>query len=81
MRLIAAITNTPSIECILIHIGEPRRPPPVTPARGPPESEWDFNQRPVGEVTETIPDYQFDLGNCSRHCSTSHFPVVERVSC
>ena len=32
-----------SAERILIHIGEPGRPPPVSPARGPPEWEWDFN--------------------------------------
>ena len=43
MRLIAAITDKPSIERILSHIGEPRRPPRVTPARGPPECEWDFD--------------------------------------
>jgi hypothetical protein len=43
MRLIAAITDKPSIERILSHIGEPRRPPRVTPARGPPEWEWDFD--------------------------------------
>jgi len=60
MRLIAAITDKPSIERILSHIGEPRRPPRVTPARGPPEWEWDFDQRPVEEVIETIPDHQFD---------------------
>jgi hypothetical protein len=33
---------------------------PITPTRGPPEWEWDFGQRPVEEVIETIPAYQFD---------------------
>ena len=60
MRLIAAITDKPSIERILIHMGESGRPPPITPARGPPGWEWDFGQRPVEEVIETIPAYQFD---------------------
>ena len=80
MRLIAAITDKPSIERILIHIGEPARPPPVSPARGPPEWEWDFDQRPVEEVIAAIPDYEFDLGNRSGHGPTSHVHVVERIS-
>ena len=60
MRMIAAITDRPTIERILLHIGQSPRPLPITPARGPPEWEWDFDQRPVEEVIETIPDYQFD---------------------
>lgn len=42
------------------------------PARGPPEWEWDFNQLPLEEIVETIPKYEFDLGNRSGHGSTSH---------
>jgi hypothetical protein len=60
MRIVAAITDKPSIERILIHIGETPRPPPITPARGPPEWEWDFDQRPLGDAVEPIPDYEFD---------------------
>jgi len=60
MRLIAAITDKPSIERILSHIGEPRRPPRVTPARGPPEWEWDFDQWSMTDAVEHIPDYEFD---------------------
>ncbi len=47
MRLIAAITDRPAIERILPHIGQPPRPPPIAPARGPPQWEWDLDQRPV----------------------------------
>jgi len=72
MRLIAAITDQPSIEHILIHIGEPGRPLPITPARGPPEWEWDFDQQSLADAVEPIPDFEFDLGNCSRHGPTSH---------
>ena len=58
MRLIAAITDNPSIERILIHIGEPGRPPPVTPARGPPEWEWDFDDpHGVGNADHAGSDY------------------------
>ena len=80
MRLIAAITDNPSIERILIHIGEPGRPLPITPARGPPEWEWDFDQRSMTDAIEHISEYEFDLGNCSRHGPTSHIHVVERIS-
>jgi len=37
MRLIAAITDPPTIQRILSHIGQPIRPPAIAPARGPPE--------------------------------------------
>jgi hypothetical protein len=36
MRLIAFLTDSASITRILEHLGEPTRPPPVSPARGPP---------------------------------------------
>ncbi len=80
MRMIAAITERPTIERILLHIDQSPRPPPIHPARGPPEWEWDLDQLPLGEVAEAIPEDQFDLGNCSRHGPTSHFHVVERIS-
>jgi hypothetical protein len=60
MRMIAAITDQPTIERILTHIGQPTRPPPITPAHGPPEWGWDLDQRPLEQVVEAIPDYQFD---------------------
>jgi len=60
MQMIAAITDKPSIERILTHIGQPIGPPPIIPARGPPEREWDFDQSPQNEVVETIPEIQFD---------------------
>ena len=60
MRLIAAITDKPSIDRILTNIGQSPRPPPITPARGPPECEWDFDQRPQADAVGHIPDYEFD---------------------
>ncbi len=60
MRMIAAITERPTIERILLHIGPSPRPPPIHPARGPPEWEWDLDQLPLGEVVEAIPEDQFD---------------------
>ena len=60
MRLIAAITDRPTIERILLHIGQSPRPPPITPARGPPEWERDFDQAPLADAVEAIPEDQFD---------------------
>ncbi len=39
MRIIAFITETDPVQRILTHIDEPDKPPPITPARGPPG--WD----------------------------------------
>ena len=36
IRLIAFITDPGPIRKILTHLGEPLKPPPVSPARGPP---------------------------------------------
>ena len=60
MRMIAAITDRPTIARILTHIGQPIRPPPITPARGPTQWGWDIDQSPRAEVVEAIPEDQFD---------------------
>jgi hypothetical protein len=40
----------------------PHRPPPVSPARGPPQSEFLLDQSPSfdAEDPEPVPDFQFD---------------------
>uniref|UniRef100_UPI0002D9D72B IS91 family transposase n=1 Tax=Thiorhodovibrio frisius TaxID=631362 RepID=UPI0002D9D72B len=59
MRIIAFITEAVPVEQILAHIGEPPRPPPISPARGPPAEapepmpDWDLLQQPE-------PDFEFD---------------------
>lgn len=45
MRLIAFLTERSSIEQILTHLGEPIVPPPIAPARAPPGSPTDLEQR------------------------------------
>jgi hypothetical protein len=45
MPIIAFITETTPIERILTPIGEPPRPPPIAPVRGPPA--WDDAPEPV----------------------------------
>ena len=61
MRLIAFITEAAPVERILTHIGEPPRPPPITPARGPPA--WDDAPEPAADwdlLIQPEPDFEFD---------------------
>ena len=39
MKIIAFVIETPSVRAILTHIGEPTRPPAISPARAPPAWE------------------------------------------
>jgi len=44
MQLIAAVTERAPVQRILLHLGEPPWPPPISPARSPPDEEsfdWD----------------------------------------
>lgn len=65
MRLIAFLTEPPSIRAILAHLGEPMTLPPLTPrARAPPElepewagtAEFAFDQSPPWDPTSPAPD-------------------------
>jgi hypothetical protein len=61
MRIIAFITESVAIQCILTHMGEPAQPPPIASARGPPIQE-EFDQRETTELTmnDSFPAYEFD---------------------
>lgn len=56
MRLIAFITEAVDMRRILTHIGEPATPPPISPARGPPEWYEDSGATAVGVEDETRDD-------------------------
>lgn len=67
MRLIAAVTEREPVQRILRHIGEPALPPPISPARSPPEAEtfhWDqtaSEARGQSEPSfEPPPEFEFD---------------------
>ena len=62
MRIVAFITETASVTRLLEHIGEPAKPPRLSPARGPPAGEETFDQTPVfGPVTPaSAPEFEFD---------------------
>jgi hypothetical protein len=55
MRGSAFVTDRASITRILEPLGEPTRPPPVSPARGPPGWEGMLDQTPVCDPTAPVP--------------------------
>ncbi len=61
MRIVAFIAEAAPVERILNHIGEPPRPPPITPARGPPA--WEDAPQPMPDwdlLGQPEPDFEFD---------------------
>ena len=63
LRLIAFLTEADPIQRLLIHIGEPATPPPIVPARAPPDwPEPDFDQinRRKAEQAEPITEFEYD---------------------
>ena len=60
MRIIAFVTDTASVTRILQHIGEPTRPPVLSPARGPPAGVT-FDQSPVFDPVAPAPAPAFEF--------------------
>jgi hypothetical protein len=63
MRLIAFITEPAPVQRVLLHIGEPAAPPPISPARSPPVAEifdWDQSAVHDPERGEPAPEFEFD---------------------
>jgi hypothetical protein len=62
MRILAFLTDPPTVRAILLHLELPHRPPPLAPARGPPQSELAFDQSPAFDLSdpEPVPDFDFD---------------------
>ena len=56
------ITDPPLVQGTLLHLGLPHRPPPLAPARGPPQAELHFDQTPDFDSSdpEPVPDFDFD---------------------
>jgi hypothetical protein len=68
----AEYASADAVDAILTHLGLPTDPPPLTPARGPPQAELafdadpdlDLDQTPMYDLTEPepIPGFDFDQG-------------------
>jgi len=59
MRILAFLTDPPTVRTILLHSELPHRPPHLTPARGPPQPELAFDQSPAFDLSdpEPVPDH------------------------
>ena len=62
MRIIAFITDAPTLRDILAHLGEPTAPPRIAPALGPPLWEaLGAEHDPIPDpVLPPTPAYEFD---------------------
>ena len=62
MRILSFITDPPVVVAILVHLELPHTPPPISPARGPPQGDFLLDQTPVFDPTEAepIPEFVFD---------------------
>ena len=62
MRILAFLTDPPTVQAILLHLKLPHPPPPVAPARGPPQVELLLDQTPALDLAdpESVPDFNFD---------------------
>ena len=61
MRIIAFVTDPPTIRDLLLHLGEPTAPPRIAPARGPPQ--WDLPDARTGAFdphAQPAPEVEFD---------------------
>ena len=60
MRIIAFITEAAVIQAIPGHLGEPKQPPRLRPARGPPLWEMpDRGSDAINPQAQPMPDYEF----------------------
>jgi hypothetical protein len=53
MRILAFITAAEPVETILRHLGLPAAPPPLSPARGPPQHDLGFDADPGFGIDQT----------------------------
>ncbi len=62
MSILAFLTDPPVVSAILLHLNLPHRPPPVAPARGPPQGDFLLDQTPAVDLADPDPetDFQFD---------------------
>jgi hypothetical protein len=62
MRIIAFITDGPTVRDILVHLGEPTAPPRIAPARGPPLwAATDAEHDPAADpLLQSVPAFEFD---------------------
>ncbi len=62
MRIVSFLTDPIVVVAILQHLELPHSPPPISPARGPPQGDFILDQTPAFDPTEAEPppDFVFD---------------------
>ena len=62
MRVVSFITDPPVVIAILHHLELPHTPPPISPARGPPQGDFLLDQTAAFDPSEAepVPDFVFD---------------------
>ncbi len=62
MRILSFITDPFVVVAILEQLELPHTPPPISPARGPPQGDFLLDQTPASDPTdvETAPDFVFN---------------------
>ena len=62
MRIIAFLTDGPTVRDILDHLGEPTAPPQIAPARGPPlwEATGAAHDPSADPLLQSAPAFEFD---------------------
>ena len=62
MRIVSFLADPIVVVAILQHLELPHSPPPISPARGPPQGDFLLDQTPAFDPTEAeaVPDFSFD---------------------
>ena len=62
MKILAFLTDPPVVAAILLHLELPHLPPPISPARGPPQGDFLLDQTPTFDPADTqpAPEFVFD---------------------
>ncbi len=73
LRILAFLTDPPIVSAILLHLELHHEPPPISPARGPPQGDFLLDQTPALDPSEGEPAPGPRFARCP--CSTSRCPT------
>ena len=59
MSILAFLTDPPVVSAILLHLDLPHTPPPLSPARAPPQGDFLLDQSLSFDPTDAEPDRDF----------------------
>ena len=59
MKILAFLTDPPVVSSILLHLDLHHLPPPLSPARGPPQRDFLFDQTSAFDATDSEPEHEY----------------------